>query len=118
MDASILVTLKKLLGLPEDYDVFDMDVMIHANSAFATLSQLGVGPEEPFSIESNSEVWSDFILDDKNLNPVKTYVYLKVRLLFDPPTTSFAIDAMKKQAEELEWRLNAKADVREEFRTT
>lgn len=118
MDASILVTLKKLLGLPEDYDVFDMDVMIHANSAFATLSQLGVGPEEPFAIESNSEVWSDFILNDNNLNPVKTYIYLRTRLLFDPPATSFAIEAIKKQIEELEWRLNARADVREEFRTT
>lgn len=115
---SILTSIKKLLGLPEEYDVFDTDIIIHINSAFSTLSQLGVGPPDGFFIEDATEQWGMFLGDDQQINSVKTYVYLKVRLLFDPPTTSFAIDSFKKQADELEWRLNAKVDVREEFRTT
>lgn len=115
---SILTSIKKLLGVPEEYDVFDTDIIIHINSAFSTLNQLGVGPPEGFFIEDATEQWGMFLGDDQQINSVKTYVYLKVRLLFDPPTTSFAIDAMKKSAEEYEWRLNAKVDVREEFRTT
>lgn len=115
---SILTSIKKLLGLPEEYDVFDTDIIIHINSAFSTLNQLGVGPPEGFFIEDATEQWGMFLGDETQINSVKTYVYIKVRLLFDPPTTSFAIDSLKKQADELEWRLNVKVDVREEYRTT
>lgn len=115
---SILTSIKKLLGVPEEYDVFDTDIIIHINSAFSTLNQLGVGPPDGFYIEDATEQWGMFLGDDKQINSVKTYIYLKVRLLFDPPTTSFAIDAMKKQAEELEWRLNVQTDKPRSIATT
>lgn len=104
---SILNTTKKALGLDPGYDAFDSDVLLHINGVFFTLNQLGVGPVEGFSIDDPSATWSDYLgNDDKNLAVVKSYMYLRVKLLFDPPTTSFAIDSLKKQAEELEWRLN------------
>lgn len=103
---SILTSIKKLLGLPEEYDVFDTDITMHINSVFSTLNQLGVGPPDGFFIEDATEQWGMFLGDNQQINSVKTYVYIKVRLLFDPPTTSFAIDSLKKQADELEWRLN------------
>ena len=106
MDESIFLSVKKLLGLSEAYDVFDADVITHINSSLSTLNQLGLGPEDGFSITGPDELWSQFLNDDKKLNNAKSYVYLKVRLLFDPPTTSFAINAFEKQIEELEWRLN------------
>jgi len=106
MANSILTSTKKVLGLADDYDAFDVDVIMHINSVFFTLNQLGIGPPEGFAIEGKDASWDDFISDVNMLNAVKTYMYLRVRLLFDPPTTSFAIDAMKKQVEELEWRLN------------
>lgn len=108
MDKSILTNVKKMLGLDKDYDAFDMDVIIHINSVFSTLSQLGIGPVNGFMIEDDILTWDDFFeASDPRLNSVKTYVYLRVRLLFDPPATSFAITAMEKQIQELEWRLNA-----------
>jgi len=103
---SILESTKKVLGLDADNTDFDVDVLMHINSVFSTLQQLGIGPEEGFAIEDDTAVWSDFLEEVKLLNNVKTYVYLRVRMLFDPPTTSFAIDAMRKQIEELEWRIN------------
>ncbi|ADD81012.1 virion structural protein [Rhodococcus phage ReqiPoco6] len=105
-DESILTSTKKVLGIDAEYDAFDLDVKMHINSAFATLNQLGVGPEEGFMIEDETATWGDFIGVDKRLNSVPTYVYLKVRLAFDPPSTSFVIESQKKQLEELEWRLN------------
>ncbi|ADD80903.1 virion structural protein [Rhodococcus phage ReqiPepy6] len=105
-DGSILNSTKKVLGIDADYDAFDLDVMMHINSAFATLNQLGVGPEEGFMIEDDTATWGDFIGNDKRLNSVPTYVYLKVQLVFDPPATSFVLEAKKKQIEEYEWRLN------------
>lgn len=108
---SILNSIKKLLGIDASYDVFDVDIMMHINSTFFTLNQLGVGPASGFTIQSDAEKWSDYLgVNDNNLNAVKSYMYLKVRMLFDPPSTSFAIDAMKKQAEEYEWRLNVHVD--------
>jgi hypothetical protein len=96
-----------MLGIPEDYDVFDHDVITHINSAFSTLTQLGVGPSTGFMIEDDSAVWTDFIVDDDlEYNSVKTYIYLRVRQLFDPPTTSYLITAFDEQIKELEWRLN------------
>lgn len=106
MTNSILTSTKKNLGLTEDYTEFDQDILMHINSTFATLNQLGIGPDNGFAIEDAAPVWSDFIGTDKRLNSVKTYVYLKVRQLFDPPTTSYLITAMEKQVQELEWRLN------------
>lgn len=107
---SILDSTKKVLGLEPDYTPFDIDIVMHINSTLATLNQLGIGPAEGFAIEGKEETWEEFIGDSKQLNSVKTYVYLKVRLLFDPPATSFAIDAMQKQITEFEWRLNVQRE--------
>ena len=106
MSDSILESTKKVLGIDAEYDAFDLDITMHINSAFATLNQLGLGPDEGFMIEDNTAVWGDFLNDDMHLNSVKTLIYLKVRILFDPPTTSFALESFKKQIEEFEWRLN------------
>jgi hypothetical protein len=109
MEQSILKSTKNVLGLAADYTVFDLAVITHINSAFSTLTQLGVGPSEGFMIEDDKAVWDDFIIlsDDPSYNSVKSYIYLKTRLLFDPPTTSFHLEAMNRQIEEMEWRLNA-----------
>lgn len=106
MTDSILGKTKKALNVPEDYGVFDPEITMHINSVFSTLHQLGVGPVDGFAIEDDSAVWSDFLGDDPILNNVKTYMYLRVRVLFDPPATSFLMDAMDKQIKELEWRIN------------
>lgn len=103
---SILNSVKKVLGLAEDYTVFDEDVIMHINTAFSTLTQLGVGPPEGFMIEDATAEWDAFIVDDIQYNSVKSYVFLKVAMLFDPPQTSYLIAAKEKQIEELEWRLN------------
>lgn len=110
MSTSILTSTKKILGIEESYTVFDSDIVMHINSVFSTLTQLGVGPSYGFMIEDADAVWSDFLGDDPRLNPVKTYVYLRVRLLFDPPTTSFLIASYQEQIKELEWRLNVLVD--------
>lgn len=106
MTQSILTSTKKVLGLAEDYTAFDEDIKMHINSVLGTLNQLGVGPAESFEIAGKEDTWEDFLGTKKNLNAVKTYMYLKVRLVFDPPTTSFGINAMKDQILEHEWRLN------------
>lgn len=106
MDESILNSTKKNLGVDASYTAFDLDIITHINSVFSTLAQLGVGPAEGFMIEDDSAVWGDFLGSDRNLNSVKTYMYLRVRLLFDPPTTSYHIQAIQEQVRELEWRLN------------
>lgn len=107
---SILTSIKKLLMLDESYEHFDKDIIMHINSVLATLTQLGVGPPEGFSISDKNATWSDFIGDAKNLEAVRSYVYLKVRLLFDPPTSSALIDSINRQASEYEWRININAD--------
>lgn len=106
MEKSILTSTKKILGIAEDYTVFDLDIITHINTAFSTLTQLGVGPAEGFMIEDAEAEWPDFIVDDYQYNSVKSYVFLKVRQLFDPPQTSYLITATEKQIQELEWRLN------------
>jgi hypothetical protein len=103
---SILTSTKKVLGIAEDYDAFDVDILMHINSVFSTLQQLGVGPKEGFSIDGAEAKWDDFLNNDLRLNTVKSYVYLRVRLLFDPPGTSYLISSLDKQAEEMAWRLN------------
>lgn len=110
MEDSILKSVKKLLHLPADYEQFDLDVLIHINSAFATLYQLGLGPTDEFIVQDDTKKWADYIGSDKYIQSIKTYVYLSVRLVFDPPTTSYAIDAFKNQLEELAWRLNVQRE--------
>ena len=107
---SILVSIKKLLGVPEEYTQFDADIIMHINSVFLNLNQLGVGPEAGFAIENDSAEWSDFIKDNVKLNAVKTYMYLKVKLLFDPPLSTSVIESMNHTISELEWRLNVVVD--------
>ena len=107
---SILTSIKKLLGITEEYDQFDPDIIMHINSVFMILTQLGVGPAEGFSIEDDTAVWTDFIQDVKKLESVKTYIYLKVKLVFDPPLSSAVIESMNRLTNELEWRLNVAAE--------
>lgn len=107
---SILTSIKKLLGISEEYERFDTDIIMHINSVLFTLNQIGVGPSEGFSISGASETWDDFLGSSSNLEPVKTYVYLKVRLLFDPPQSSSVMESINNQVSEFEWRLNVAAD--------
>ena len=107
---SILTSIKKLLGITEEYEHFDTDIIIHINTVFMTLNQLGVGPDTPVSISSATETWSDSFGDTRNIEAIKTYTYLKVRMLFDPPASSSVMDAMNRQATELEWRLNVQIE--------
>lgn len=110
ISTSILLSIKKMLGLDKDYDIFDPELIIHINSVFGTLHQLGVGPEEKYTISGDSEVWTDFLTEGEEIEEVKSYVYLRVRLLFDPPSSSFVLDSFKEQIKELEWRLQCKAE--------
>lgn len=103
---SILTSIKKLLGIAEDYTHFDTDIIIHINSVFSILTQLGVGPAEGFFVTDDTAVWSEYIQDDAAIQMVKTYMYLKVRLIFDPPVNSFVTTSIEKSISELEWRLN------------
>ena len=107
---SILISIKKLLGITEEYDQFDPDIIMHINSVFMVLTQLGVGPSEGFSIEDDTSVWSDFIQDANKIETIKSYIYLKVKLLFDPPLSSAVIDSTNRLINELEWRLNVAAE--------
>lgn len=106
MEASILTSTKKKLGLAESYTVFDEDIITFVNSTFSSLSQLGVGPDGGFMIEDELEEWADLGLPDEQLNMVKTYIFLKAKLMFDPPATSFTQELLSKQILEHEWRLN------------
>ena len=107
---SILTSIKKLLGIAEEYTQFDADLIMHINSVFSILTQLGVGPSNGFSIEDDSATWDEFILEGQNVELVKSYIHLKVKLLFDPPLTSAVIEAMNKNIGEFEWRLNVAAE--------
>lgn len=106
---SILKTIKKFLGISDEETHFDTDLIIHINSVFSILNQLGVGPSKSFQIQDEKETWDQFIEDDTDFNDVKTYMYLKVKLLFDPPASSSVMSAMERQISELEWRLNVSA---------
>lgn len=108
MNESILKSTKKLLGVAEDYSAFDMDIIININSAFSTLLQLGLGPSDGFYITGDMETWSDFIPDEQQNKflDVCQYVYLSVKIIFDPPTSSSVLDAYQKRLDELTWRLN------------
>ena len=110
MEENILNSIKKLLGIPEDYTAFDQDIMIHINSVFMILSELGVGPSNGYSLKDGTEKWGDFISDDENLEGIKTYVYMKVKTIFDPPLNSAALASMKELISEFEWRINNEAE--------
>lgn len=110
---SILTSIKKLLGIDEESTYFDQDIIIHINSAFTILTQLGVGPEEGFSITDKYTTWDDFVSDDPRLDSIKTYIYLKVKLIFDPPSQSSVLEAYKEQINEFEWRLNTTVELEE-----
>lgn len=110
MANSILNDTKKMLGLESDYTAFDTDIITHINTAFFNLQQLGIGPTDGYLIEGETETWSDVIGTSKKLAAVKSYVYLKVRMLFDPPTLSTVIEAMNRQVTEMEWRLRTQAE--------
>jgi len=107
---SILTSVKKLLGIEEEYEHFDMELILNINSVFTILNQLGLGPIEGFSIEDKEDTWDSFLEDRNDLNAVKTYVYMKVRLMFDPPQMGYLVDSIKKQCDEFEWRLNVQAE--------
>ena len=107
---SILTSIKKMLGIQEDYEHFDTDLILHINSVLMTVTQIGVGPAEGFAIQDKTAVWADLTNDEKKLNSVKSFVYLKVKLLFDPPANSAAMQSLKELASEFEWRLNIAAE--------
>ena len=108
--SSILLSVKKSLGISSDCSDFDTDLIMDINSVFAILYQMGVGPSTPFSIVGSEEVWNDFILDVVGIESVKTYMYQKVKIIFDPPTSSAVLDALKSNIAEFEWRLNTMVD--------
>ena len=112
---SILSSVKKICsGIAEDDESFDVDIIIHTNSVFSILNQLGVGPTDGFSIKDKSTLWTDYIPETdelyKKLEDVKTYIGLTVRLIFDPPQGSASIEALKQLIAELEWRINIAAE--------
>ena len=107
---SILTSVKKMLGITEEYTHFDADIIMHINSVFMILTQMGVGPEEGFIIEDDLAYWEDFTSNKVILESVKSYLYLKVKLLFDPSASSAVTDSMNRLISELEWRLHVAAD--------
>lgn len=109
---SIVVTIKKMLGLDDGYTPFDADVIVHINTAIMTLTQMGVGPKEGYEVLDYDQTWTDFLGGDmvKMLGAVKTYIYLQVKMVFDPPNNSFVMDAYKQQCEQLLFRLNVNAE--------
>lgn len=108
---SILTSIKKLLGIAAEYKQFDPDLIIHINSVFLILKQIGIGPEKGFSISGEYETWKQFLPEgSENFEAVKSYMYVKVKLLFDPPTSSAVMEAMNRIASEYEWRLNVEAE--------
>lgn len=111
---SILTSIKKLLGITEDETHFDQDIIMHINSVFSILTQMGVGPANGFAISDSSNVWSDFIEDDTRLELVKSYVHMKVRLLFDPPASSTILQSINSLISELEWRILVTVDPKNE----
>lgn len=107
---SILTSIKKLLGIVEEYEHFDADLVMHINSVFTILTQLGVGPSEGFMITGEDETWSKFIPDGMNLEIVKSFVFMKVKLLFDPPINSAVIESTNRMLNEFEWRIQVMAE--------
>lgn len=115
MNESILDSVKKLIGLDQAYDAFNTDIIIHINSVLMLLNQLGVGAKG-FSITGSTETWSDFLGDVSELHMAKSYVAMKTRLVFDPPTNSTVMEALKQSISEMEWRLNVQVDPEDTFK--
>lgn len=111
MEKSILNSVKKSLGIEIETIDFDSELVIFINSVISSLVQLGIGPQEGYTISGASETWADFIGEDKRLESIKTYIYLKVRIIFDPPASSAILDAYKQQIQEFEWRCFAVKDL-------
>lgn len=109
---SILTSIKKSLGIAADYTHFDQDIIMHINSVFMDLMELGVGPSEGFVIEDDTSSWVDFFPSGSNFEAVKSYIYLRVKLLFDPPNSSAVMEAMKRDIDKWEWRLNVAAETK------
>ena len=107
---SILDSIKKLLGIQKEYTHFDSDLIMHINTALSVLTQLGIGPTKGFSISDSTSKWKDFIGDDPRLESVRSFIHLKVKLLFDPPLGTASIEAINRQISELEWRINLTVD--------
>ena len=107
---NILTSVKAMLGMTEDYEYFDQSLLFHINTVFSILTQMGVGPKDGFVLYNKNAQWSDFMPEGKKLEMCKTYVFLKTRLMFDPPTSSVVLDAINRQIGELEWRINATVD--------
>lgn len=113
MEENILITLKKLLGIDPEYDVFDEEIKVHANSVFMILHQLGVGPDPAFAIRTGNETWDSFFdPGDPDFEATKSYLYLRIRLLFDPPTSSFVLSSFEQQSKEYEWRLRERNEIK------
>lgn len=111
MEESILTSVKKMLGMPPEYTAYDEDVTIAINTVFSTCYQLGVGPENPYYISGSTEKWSDFTEDRKTIEMIKTYMFMKVKLIFDPPLNSSVLESYTQMAKEYEWRLHVADDV-------
>ena len=107
---SILTSIKKLMGLTEEYDAFDQDILILINSVLFELEQIGVKAKDGFTLSDKTAVWSDYSDDDRLLNALKPYIYMKTKLTFDPPTSSGALDSMNRIIDRFEWRINLYAD--------
>ena len=107
---SILTSIKKLMGLTEEYDACDQDILILINSVLFELEQIGVKAKDGFSLTDKTVVWSDYSDDDRLLNVLKPYIYMKTKLAFDPPTSSGALDSMNRIIDRFEWRINLYAD--------
>ena len=117
-DQSILDSVKKVIGMDPSYTAFDIDIIMHINAQFSKLYNLGVGPKNAaFEIEDKNAKWSDFLQGKTNINMAKTYVCMAVRLIFDPPPTSFGIEAVKTEIQELGWRLNVLDDNTHSYHT-
>lgn len=115
---SILTSIKKLLGITEDYTHFDADIVMHINTVLMDLTNLDVGPSEGFIIEDSSSCWTDFVPDPEALQAIKSYMYLRVKLLFDPPSASYLIESMQRQIDKFEWLINVAAENKKSSETT
>lgn len=107
---SILNSIKKMLGIEADYEPFDPDIIMHINSVFMDLATIGVGPSEGFRIEDDTSSWTDFIPGELNFDAIKSYMYLRVKLLFDPPTSSAVLESYKREIDKWEWKLHVLAE--------
>lgn len=115
MTQSILTDIKKMLGITETYTAYDQDIIVAINSCFSTLHQLGVGPEKAFKIEDKTSVWDDFIGDHEAIESVKSYIFIKTKLIFDPPLNGAVMESYKEMVKEYEWRLSTADDLVRNF---